>query len=155
MPDYSMSEASMSPVALNREHIAVNRFGYGARGNELSNAKPNPKQWIISQLLPVSFDTSLPNSNDVFIAHAKFVKYKKQRKMQAKKADPAQAQNKDKAAYKQIRNYGRNTLRDLSADTLNQAITSSHSVSWRLLDFFSNHFSVSGNGVLMTGLSAT
>lgn len=155
MSEYSMSKNTESPAILAREHIAVNRFGYGARGDELEQAKANPKQWVISQLLPVSFNTSLPNSNDVFIAHAKFVKQKKQGKKQAKKAGLTKGISSEKAALKQIKNYGRNALRDLSADTLNQAITSSNSVSWRLLDFFSNHFSVSTTGVLMTGLSAT
>jgi len=53
------------------------------------------------------------------------------------------------------RNFSRIVLRNMSADTLKQAIVSSNSVSWRLLDFFSNHFSVSAQGQLMVGLSAT
>ena len=155
MSDYSMSQSANTSAILGREHIAVNRFGYGARGDELQQAKSNPLQWVIGQLQPVSFNEKLPSSHDVFIAHAKFVKQKKQRKMQAKKASSSQVSRQSKAQIKAVKSYGRKALFELSADTLNQAITSPNSVSWRLLDFFSNHFSVSTSGVLMTGLSAT
>ena len=37
--------------------------------------------------------------------------------------------------------YSRDIARSLSADGIQQAIVSENSVSWRLLDFFSNHFS--------------
>jgi uncharacterized protein (DUF1800 family) len=54
MPDDLMPSTSLSNA-----YIAANRFGYGARGDELTQAKRNPKQWITSQLLPVTFNTSL------------------------------------------------------------------------------------------------
>jgi len=153
MSAQTMSAKTMALTSLSDEHIAVNRFGYGARGNELAQAKQNPKQWVISQLLPVSFNDELPSSEDVFVAHKKFIKQKKQQKKQAKKM--ASSQDKNKADFNKIKNPGRLALRDFSADTLNQAIASNHSVSWRLFDFFSNHFSVSTDGQLMTGLAAT
>lgn len=141
----------MSSTVINHSNIAVNRFGYGARGDELAQAKQDPKTWIKSQLLPIFFNTTLPHSNDVFIEHEKYQKQKKQLKMQQQK----QLENKSQSVNKMTKNYARSALRDMSVDTLNQAIHSSHSVSWRLLDFFSNHFSVSANGRLMVGLSAT
>ena len=147
-----MSENSMSSTMISRANIAVNRFGYGARGDELERAKKDPQQWIKSQLIPISFATSFPHSNEVFIENAKYQKQKKQLKKQQK--DP-QKQSTSQSMNKMTKMFPRTTLTSMSADTLNQAISSSNSVSWRLLDFFSNHFSVSANGRLMVGLSAT
>ena len=138
-----MSENTMSSAVMTRASIAVNRFGYGASGDELEKASSSPKDWIKSQLLPISFSSESPHSNDVFVEHSK---YQTQKKMAKKSTSP---KNKMKS------NFGRMALRKMSADTLNEAIHSSNSVSWRLLDFFSNHFSVSSNGRLMAGLAAT
>jgi uncharacterized protein (DUF1800 family) len=146
-----MSENSMSSAVISRTNIAVNRFGYGAKADELVQAKHDPQQWIKSQLLPIAFNASLAHSNDIFIAHEKYIKEKKRLKKQQKN----QTNDNEQMVNKKAKNYPRSILREMSFDTLNQAIHSSHSVSWRLLDFFSNHFSVSANGRLMVGLSAT
>ncbi len=159
-----MSDNSMSSTSVSKAYIAVNRFGYGARGDELVQAKANPKQWIISQLLPIAFYSSLPHSNDIFVEHVKYRKAQKQLKNKKKQSKNSQtdrhmsknAMSENKMSKNDmLKNYARQTLRSLSVDTLEQAIHSSHSVSWRLLDFFSNHFSVSAKGRLMVGLSGT
>lgn len=145
-----MSVNSKSSNTINRACIAVNRFGYGAREGELEKAKRAPKAWVKSQLTSLSFDTLLLHSNDIFIEHSKYQKQNKQQKKQVK--------NKQKMSVlddEVSKKYARNALRSLSIDSLNQAINSPHSVSWRLLDFFSNHFSVTANGRLMVGLAAT
>lgn len=136
----------MSSTLISRENIAVNRFGYGARDDELAQAKADPKKWLSSQLQTIQFSDNQPNSDDIFVAHAKFQKQKKLMKQQQK-----QAQDKNKM----IKSAARKTYMKMSAASLKQAITSKHSVSWRLLDFFSNHFSVSTSGRLMVGLSPT
>ncbi|OUR85029.1 hypothetical protein A9Q75_00380 [Colwellia psychrerythraea] len=136
---------------MSRESIAVNRFGYGARGDELAHAKADPKKWLSSQLQTIEFSDNQPSSDDVFVAHAKFQKQKKLMKQQQKQAQGSQAQDKNKM----IKSAARKTYMKMSAASLKQAITSKHSVSWRLLDFFSNHFSVSTSGRLMVGLSPT
>lgn len=128
-------------------NIAVNRFGYGARSGEIEKAILSPKEWVKSQITNVSFDSSLPSSNDIFIEQAEYQKIKKQ----LKKKELQNSQNTNKM----LKNYPRLVLKNMSIDVLQRAITSSHSVSWRLLDFFSNHFSVSRNGRLMAGLAAT
>jgi uncharacterized protein (DUF1800 family) len=159
-----MSNNTMSSIFFSQAYIAVNRFGYGARGDELVQAKSKPKQWIISQLLPIAFNSSLPHSNDIFIEHANYRKEKKQQKKRGKQSknnqtDRQRSQNSmsdnNMSNKDMTKNSARNILRNMSVDILNQAIYSSHSVSWRLLDFFSNHFSVSTNGRLMVGLSGT
>lgn len=134
-----MFENAILSAVVSRTSIAVNRFGYGAREDELKRAQQNPEEWIAERLQAISFDESLPHSNDIFIEHAKYQQQKKNKQPISKAA----------------KSYARNTLRNMSFDTLNQAIHSPNSVSWRLLDFFSNHFSVSANGRLMVGLSAT
>ena len=141
----------MSSTLISRESIAVNRFGYGARGDELAHAKADPKKWLSSQLQTIQFSDNQPNSDDIFVAHAKFQKQKKLMKQQQKQAQGSQAQDKNKM----IKSAARKTYMKMSAASLKQAITSKHSVSWRLLDFFSNHFSVSTSGRLMVGLSPT
>ena len=138
-----MFDNSMSLMQLDKANIAVNRFGYGARIGELKSAAIDPKKWITSQLQPINFDSSLPNSHKVFSEHVQYLKLKKEQKKTNKPVD------------KMVQGKARNILHQLSADTIFQAIQSEHSVSWRLLDFFSNHFSVSAKGRLMVGLSAT
>ncbi len=160
----------MSSIIISRANIAVNRFGYGARGSELAQAEKNPNKWLKSQLKPITFNSDFPHSNTILIEHAKYQKDKKRQKKQQKKnsqsgnmqtnsmqanmqsANMQSANMKDK---KKAKNFSRLALRNMSADTLKQAITSSNSVSWRLLDFFSNHFSVTAHGQLMVGLAAT
>lgn len=141
----------MSSTLISRENIAVNRFGYGARDDELAQAKADPKKWLSSQLQTIQFSDNQPSSDDIFVDHAKFQKQKKLMKQQQKQAQGSQAQDKNKM----IKSAARKTYMKMSAASLKQAITSRHSVSWRLLDFFSNHFSVSTSGRLMVGLSPT
>ncbi|MEW6995992.1 DUF1800 family protein [Colwelliaceae bacterium MEBiC 14330] len=149
-----MSNNSMSSFKVNAENIAVNRFGYGARGDELLSAKDNPKKWLKSQLKPIQFNDQQPSSDEIFLAHAKFQQHKKLMKKQQKK----EASTQSKATLKQhnmLKNAARKAYVKMSSATLKQAIDSEHSVSWRLLDFFSNHFSVSTTGRLMLSLSPT
>jgi uncharacterized protein (DUF1800 family) len=138
-----MSENTMSSAPMTRASIAVNRFGYGATGDELERASSSPKNWIKSQLLPIYFSADSPHSNDIFVEHSK---YQEQKKL---------AKKNESSEIKMMGNFARMALKEMSADTLNEAIHSSNSVSWRLLDFFSNHFSVSSSGRLMAGLAAT
>jgi len=148
-----MSEKTMQSSAETTNDlasIAVNRFGYGARNNELQQAQANPLKWLKSQLTIPVLNNAFPSSEDILKEHFHFIQQKKQHKKQN-----AMAGANKKNIDKKTRKYARNTLLSMSSDTVKQAINSSHSVSWRLLDFFSNHFSVSANGRLMTGLAAT
>ncbi|NQZ90523.1 MAG: DUF1800 domain-containing protein [Colwellia sp.] len=160
-----MSENSMSSTIISRANIAVNRFGYGARGDELTQAEKDPRQWLESQLKPITFNGDFPHSNTILIEHAKYQKEKKRQKKQQKinsqsgnmQANSMQAnmQSGNMKDQKKPKNFSRQALRNMSVGTLKQAIASSNSVSWRLLDFFSNHFSVTAHGQLMVGLAAT
>jgi uncharacterized protein (DUF1800 family) len=85
-----MYEKSMSSTSFSKAYIAVNRFGYGARGDELIQAQENPKKWIISQLLPITFNSSLAHSNDIFIEHANYRKEKKKQKKRGQQSQSSQ-----------------------------------------------------------------
>jgi len=122
--------------------IAANRFGYGARPNEIKKASKDPEAWLISHLQPVHFNNKLPDSASLV---PKVKEIQKQRKKDK------QANIKKSAATEDFRK----TLIALSADGIRQAIHSDNSISWRLLDFFSNHFSVSANGAILKALAPT
>ncbi|PKG81875.1 DUF1800 domain-containing protein [Colwellia sp. 75C3] len=141
--------------------IAVNRFGYGAKPNELILVAQSPKEWLIKQLSqspPVAFNYSLPSSSDIFIQlHA----YRKNKKVAKKIAQELAGKDFDKqmsmegVVTKKARNPAHKLLNQLSSDAIDQAIRSDHSLNWRLLDFFSNHFSVSASGPVMTAIAPT
>lgn len=133
--------------------IATNRFGLGAKPNEILSAQKSPKNWLLEQLnndpsLP--FDKNLPTSNEIMAAIAQ---YRKLKQRQKKNIDELSEQDNEQLA--KLQKYPRQAHQKLSIDTLMQAITSSNSLNWRLLDFFSNHFSVSAQGQLMTALAPT
>lgn len=142
--------SALSSTVVSKASIAVNRFGYGARGNELEQAKVNPKQWVKSQLQAISYSADFPDSNTILLEHFNYQQNKKDNKNNKK-----QQVNRKPSIDKNNNNYTRKMMVTMSADTIEQAVTSSNSVSWRLLDFFSNHFSVSAGGRLMAGLVST
>lgn len=135
-----------------RAVIAANRFGLGARGNELSQAADNPKKWLKSQLTPISFQDDLPHSNDIISSMAVYRQMNKKVKDAAKKGNESDISMQ---SMKEMKRYPREMLRAYSISYIKQAVQSEHSLTWRLLDFFSNHFSVSASGREMAGLAAT
>lgn len=145
-----MLEKTIQKPLLSLAYIAVNRFGYGARDNELAQAKENPLKWLQSSLKTPVFNDDLPNSEDILRQYAFYIQQKKKAKQENKVIDNSITTPDMKTKY-----HARNALLSLSSDTVKQAINSTQSVSWRLLDFFSNHFSVTAKGRLMTGLAGT
>lgn len=121
--------------------IAANRFGLGARPGEISLAAKDPRQWLKQQLLTPQFDPTLPSSSQLI---RQLADYKKARKKA--KQDPTT--NKPQPFFRQ-------QLVTFAADGINRAIESPHSLSWRLLDFFSNHYSVTAKGSKMATLAPT
>ncbi|MEC4724683.1 DUF1800 domain-containing protein [Shewanella sp. D64] len=130
--------------------IAVNRFGYGAKAGELEQAKQDPKSFLINQLQPISFNQDLPNSHQLLRQLAQYHQEKKQAKKLRKKTS-----NQAPLSFKKIMPFFRASYTELCADSIHQTISSSNSMMWRLLDFFSNHFSVSAQGPMMTTLAPT
>jgi len=118
--------------------IAANRFGYGASHQQLLRANQNPKSWLKQQLTPVIFDSSLPSQEQM----AQYVtEHRRNKKALGKK-------------YKRSSEHVQ-AIRQLMADSSIQAVSMDNSISWRLLDFFSNHFSVTAKGAKMSAFAPT
>lgn len=129
--------------------IAANRFGLGAKPSELEYAEKKPKKWLTAQLTPVSFDQNLPNSNDLL---QQLNDYQAIRKQNKKNKVSEEQDKKDKKIRSR---FIQSTYRKVATDAFVQSINSDNSLAWRLLDFFSNHFSVTANGPVMTVIAAT
>ncbi len=124
--------------------IATNRFGMGARDHEIKNAQSDPQGWLQEHLTIPVLDSSLPDSSTIISQYAEFRARKNSEKPNQKQDNPSSMMAPIRRNYFQF-----------SSDTLTRSIESPHSFSWRLLDFFSNHFSVSAQGGLMTPLAPT
>ncbi|MDG2392815.1 MAG: DUF1800 domain-containing protein [Thalassotalea sp.] len=129
--------------------IAVNRFGLGARGDELAQASKNPKAWLKQQLQPIVFTNKLMSSNEMFVELAKLGEARKAAKKSTNADEEFKKNSKDR------KKFLTKSYRALSTDTFKEALNSNNSLSWRLLDFFSNHFSVTASGPVMGAISAT
>ena len=131
--------------------IAANRFGLGATKGEIASAQKNPKAWLKEQLVPVSFDKGLPNSDQITLQINDLNMQKKMlKKDRSENGMAAQVEN-NKKRTKLIKS----SYVQLATDSFVQALNSKNSLSWRLLDFYSNHFSVSGQGPVMKAIAPT
>ena len=131
----------MAAAKNNRAIIAVNRFGLGARGNELSDAKHDPEQWLLRQLVNPVFDPTLGNTESAFNVISEIKEFKRKRQQGESNAKPN--------AKLPSRLYQQRLLKD----SLNFAVQTDTPLSMRILDFFSNHFSVSASSQSMKVLS--
>lgn len=131
--------------------IAVNRFGLGARGNELQQATKNPMLYLTNQLVTPEFNDKLPNSNQLLLHLADFI----QKRRFSNFAPNCELPNKKNKSNKKQKPFFQKSYQQLCCDTVIRAIRSPNSVSWRLLDFFSNHFSVTALGQKMVALAPT
>lgn len=116
--------------------VATNRFGLGARPGELEKASGDPLAYVINQIAPISFGMW---GSSYSIA----LMLRRLRKVDSEKS------KEDARKYRQV------TYRQLTVSTINNAINSTQPFMWRMLDFFSNHFSVTAQGAYLTALSGT
>ena len=131
--------------------IAVNRFGLGARLNEIKQAKSDPKAFLLKQLITPEFNHNLPTSNELLLHMADFM----QKRRFAKLSPDCELPKKQQKPRRKLKPFFQQSYQQLCCDTLIRAIRSSDSLSWRLLDFFSNHFSVTAQGQKMVALAPT
>ncbi|MDG2036286.1 MAG: DUF1800 family protein, partial [Pseudomonadales bacterium] len=150
-------------MSLNSKDIAFNRFGYGRVFNQPDQEPSDPSEWLISQLKPINLDSqltgsyasaiNLSNSKEIIYQLGKFrqltrrqqqssSKSKKQNKKISKDQSNMMAEGSPQDKIKQSRRMLTKNAYGLQAHTLNNAITSNSGFQARLLDFFSNHFSV-------------
>lgn len=121
--------------------IAVNRFGLGARPGELARASRDPLAWLDAQLGPLGFDATAGSSAAALALIGERIRGNREKV-------PAEVAREQLRA---IRAMGET----MANDTLLQAIASDRPFAVRLLDFFSNHFSVSVGPTAMRGLAAS
>ena len=135
----------MTAVNTKKAIIAVNRFGLGASGDELSDAMSDPEQWLLQQLVSPVFDPALANTESAFDTIAEIQSFKaKRQQSKAKVKGPTVGQEI-------IMPYRQRVLKDGLMFSVNTKIP----FAVRLLDFFSNHFSVSSLTHSLTILSPT
>ncbi|QDP02330.1 DUF1800 family protein [Thalassotalea sp. PS06] len=136
--------------------IAANRFGIGAKSGELEAASANPQGWVMNNLKPISFEASCsPNSSEILIELANIRQLRKKRQALLDAGKRQEDGEIPDDLMDPAGNYFQATYRQIATDSFNQALATDHGVSWRLLDFFSNHFSVSASSQGMTALAAT
>ena len=121
--------------------IAANRFGLGAKSGEIAAASLNPRAWLKQQLQALDFNDGLASSGELEIALAEYQRDRKAAKKMAEEKNPSIQ-------------FGKSAQK-MSIAVAKRAIDSNISLSWRLLDFFSNHFSVSSSGRRMVALAPT
>lgn len=144
----------------------MNRFTYGAdhistKALQNVSGMENAKQWLISQLSPYS----LP-ANDFSSAKAisGFQQYRQQKRlaeqndasqnMQNKVTQPSNPQT-NMRNQKNLRRKLINAAKDMAQQTALAHFESKQPIQARLLDFFSNHFSVSRTNTQMSLLAPT
>ena len=129
--------------------IAVNRFGLGAKGSELKQASKNPKAWLKLQLQPLKFDNKVMSSNEIFAELALLSEARKKAKTSKASKEEFEKNSQDRKRFAQ------KSYRGISTNTFVHGLNTDNSLAWRLLDFFSNHFSVTASGPVMTSIAST
>ncbi|GEA51594.1 hypothetical protein VIN01S_23980 [Vibrio inusitatus NBRC 102082] len=137
---------------MDRAVIACNRFGLGAKDKELQLAQPDPVGWLKKQYqsdIIQEFSISQPTANVIMAKTASYREQTQQAKKNQTSVEDIQKIRKEGSQF------ARQTYRDYCGDSLMASINSSNSAKHRLLEFFSNHFSVSVTNPLMRALAPT
>ncbi len=131
-------------------YIAMNRFGYGATETDVrAISKTNPTSWLKAQLVPYKMPESKFTSE---VAITDVMAYNQIRN-QLKNA--SEASQDMQASLTQKRKEIVSHARDLAIESTTFSFKTSQVLQARLLDFFSNHFSISRNNLLITALAPT
>ncbi|WAJ71214.1 DUF1800 domain-containing protein [Catenovulum adriaticum] len=136
--------------------IALNRFGYGARPYQISQIQSDPKTWLTQQLKPLQFADANWTSAQAIAQVVEFNQLKKREKKQTKKMkQTGQPMMQMQAQSNLMRKNIMRQADQLAQATFEHAIETQAAFQARLLDFFSNHFSVSHAGLRMRSLAPT
>ncbi|MBU2880844.1 DUF1800 domain-containing protein [Psychrosphaera sp. B3R10] len=127
----------------NASIIAANRFGYGAKSTDNVKQNIDAKAWLKSGLIAPDFDNSLPTSISL---RQQLYEYQQQRK---------KAKKQGKELSKEQKSFPRQTYIRFIDDSFTQVVNADHTIQWRLLDFFSNHFSVTAQSNVLNVLAPT
>lgn len=148
--------------------IAMNRFGVGAneqtREHLAANASlADAQQWLINQLSVYVLPQPIWSSQQAITGYHAFKQQEKaateQLAVQLSESSLSEAQAAAKLtaveAYKALRKEMIKQSKALAEQTVVANITTEQPIQARLLDFFSNHFSVSRSKLSMTLLAPT
>jgi uncharacterized protein (DUF1800 family) len=121
---------------------AVNRFGLGARADELNGVGPDPRGWLRAQLKPGDVDAfaGLPTSADYLSDYHAIQQMRRENKFNAK-STTKDAQPKQGATPEQ-RAFRRKLVRE-SILRQQVAVRSQQPFAERIVRFWSNHFAIS------------
>lgn len=138
--------------------IAVNRFGLGARYGEHNTRPANPKKWLVSQLKPLHYSSNFANSNDLLRLLKQYKKGRKLEKITQIDTKEFSAESNSTVMsvnLKDVKKKIQSLTSAITRDTIQHAINTDFSFQARLVDFFSNHFSVSAKGTDMRAIAPT
>jgi uncharacterized protein (DUF1800 family) len=137
-------------------YVAANRFGYGADNQTMLNIGNMPREWLVSQLSPYALPSHEWTS---LTALQQFDVYQQEKKQAKKQEELRLKQNPDEkmVADKPIKPFKKLSAKaeGLTLDTILHSIKTTQPFKARLLDFFSNHFSVSTTNQKMRLLAPT
>jgi len=153
-------------------YIALDRFGYGARFKQ--SPPDNPKAWLKAQIKPADYPSTDWTSIAALEALHNFKKRRKNEKDNPKKNNKSankksqknmmsmQADNQDSNMQSMsdvdsnsLRKYINRQSQSLTNDAIKQSIRADETFQYRLVDFFSNHFSVSMNSINLKAMAPT
>lgn len=144
-------------MSLAQSYIAANRFAYGANPETIKAIGHNPQDWLLAQLQSTTLaqlktvTQSLWTSSDALVQIQQYQRQKNQpKKNNIDKTDSAEPLNEMVIDAKKTFNDKITALNELS---VSQGINSTIPFYWHLVDFFSNHFSVSASNILMRALA--
>lgn len=144
-------------------YIAMNRFGYGADRKSVkvlantSNLK-DAQNWLLNQLTPYRLpDASWTSAESITAYYHYKIQENNEKERAAKQSPMMQSQSNDMAMqnYKVTRKALIESSRSLAQQTALANINHEQVLQSRLLDFFSNHFSVSRANLAMTLIAPT
>lgn len=129
-------------------YTALNRFGYGADSKTSTIKDVDAKKWLLTQLNPYP---TTDNPWTSALAVEQHYLYAQSKKAKKKNQMPAMNDMAKTVSRKDIVN----SAKSLVNDSIKHNIETNAPFQARLLDFFSNHFSVSYSNLPMIALAPT
>ncbi|WP_016956021.1 DUF1800 domain-containing protein [Catenovulum agarivorans] len=140
---------------LHSKYIAYNRFGYGINPTETSSIT-DAQSWLTAQLKPVKLDETIWNTE---LAYQYYKNYRLQKQAE-KEARANKKRNVEQTQTMQMQDDGNALKKRFNRQaklatylSAKYAIETNNGLQAQLLDFFSNHFSVTSNGFAMRALA--
>lgn len=137
--------------------IAASRFGYGANLKTIKQVTGRPDKWLLDQITADNSAKELKSLNTQWssqLAAQQMGLYRKQKK-QEKKKPVDDAKNMMVVASSSTKKSMNKQIHNAVNATISHSITTDSPFYWRLVDFFSNHFSVTASGNIMRALAPT